>query len=140
MVVAIVLALAIPGILGALQGYRLRGAAWQVAGDLRLARQQAVTSQKNYRVTFTNKNAVSNPNTYFIERNDGTIASPVWVQEPARLLSLTPGVQIDPASIGTATFDPKGVSNTAGTVKLLSVAGQYDISLDTTGRVSVTKK
>ena len=39
-------AIAIPGMSPVVLSHRLRGAAWQVAGDLRLARQRAVTVRK----------------------------------------------------------------------------------------------
>ncbi|MDH7498766.1 MAG: prepilin-type N-terminal cleavage/methylation domain-containing protein, partial [candidate division NC10 bacterium] len=60
----IVSAVAVPFVLGTIQDYRLRTAAWQVAGDLRLARQKAVASGKAYRFTFNKMSASTDPNSY----------------------------------------------------------------------------
>ncbi len=50
-VVCVILgAIAVPGMSPVVLRYRLRGAAWQLAGDVRLARQRAVTLRKRYRV------------------------------------------------------------------------------------------
>jgi len=51
--VGIVSAAALPTLAGTVQSYRVRTAAWQVAGDLRLARQKAVSSNHRHRVCFS---------------------------------------------------------------------------------------
>lgn len=50
--VGIVSAGALPILAGTVQGYRLRTAAWQVAGDLRIARQKALSTNRRHRVCF----------------------------------------------------------------------------------------
>lgn len=141
----IVSAAATPFVLGTIQAYRLRGAAWQVAGDLRLARQKSVSWGKSYRFTFKNKNASSDPNSYLIERNEG---GSTWTSDPANRIYLqTPGgptyIMIDPSSTPSGTpivFSANGTVTPTGTIKLIDGRGKsYEIVINSVGRVRVTK-
>src|SRR3990170_6403866 len=49
--------MAMPSVFRTLEVYRLRGAAWNLAGDLRLARQKAVSLQLDHRICFANCDA-----------------------------------------------------------------------------------
>jgi Tfp pilus assembly protein FimT len=64
-------ALAIPTISPIVLRYRVRGAAWQVAGDLRLARQRAVTLKKRFRFCVAGCAVSIPPGGYSVEREDG---------------------------------------------------------------------
>jgi len=48
LVLLILAMIGIPKISPIVQQFRLKGAAWQLAGDLRLARQRAVTTQRRF--------------------------------------------------------------------------------------------
>jgi len=141
----IVSAMAVPFILGTIQDYRLRTAAWQVAGDLRLARQKAVASGKAYRLTYKNGAAPSDPNSYIIERNEGV---GTWTRDPAPRIYLQSldgptFVMIDTSSTplsGVINFAANGTVPTAGTIRLVDGRGKrYDISINSVGRVNVAK-
>lgn len=144
-VLVIVTAVATPFILGTIQDYRLRGAAWQVAGDLRLARQKSVSWGKAYRFTFNNKDASSNPNSYIIERNEGGSS---WTMDPAaRVYLQNPAgptyVMIDSTSTpssSTLVFSANGTVTPTGTIRLVDGRGKrYEITVNSVGRVTVTK-
>jgi len=47
----ILASIAVPRMGPVVQGFRLRGAGWQLGGDLRLARQRALTSQQRFRIS-----------------------------------------------------------------------------------------
>lgn len=136
-IVVILAAVSVPFILGALESYRLRAAAWQVAGDLRLTRQKAVSTLKKHRLSFNDSRAPADPNTYTIEKENGG-----WAKLTPAPLTFSKGVNIDPTSTPTTRkieFDVKGRATQVGTIRLRSKAGGYDISVDTVGRVRVTK-
>ena len=141
----IVTAAATPFILGTIQGYRLRTAAWQVAGDLRLARQKSVASGRPFKLTFKNKDASTDPNSYIVERQE---VSGAWTRDPApRIYLQTPGgptyVMIDSTSTpsgGVINFSANGTVPTAGTINLVDARGkQYKVIINSVGRVSVNK-
>ncbi|MBF8261186.1 MAG: GspH protein, partial [candidate division NC10 bacterium] len=50
--IAVLSAISLPMLTGTIEGYRLRSAAWQLAGDLRLARQKAVSTNRRRRICF----------------------------------------------------------------------------------------
>lgn len=142
-ILAVLTLIATPSLLSAYQRYRLHQAAWQVAGDLRLARQKAVTTQRSYRLTYIVDGAPANPNTYVIERLEGA----VWIQEspqaPGRF-GLGTGVALDGASTPTGRqliFDPKGTASpTIPGIRLILRTLQGDqatIQVDGVGTVSV---
>ena len=145
-VLIIVSAAATPFILGTIQDYRLRTAAWQVGGDLRLARQKSVASGRPFRLTFKNKDASPDPNSYIVERQE---VGGSWTRDPApRIYLQTPGgptyVMIDSTSTpsgGVINFSANGTVPTAGTIKLVDGRGKsYQVSINSVGRVNVTKQ
>ena len=128
-VLVILAAFAIPGMSPVVLHYRLRGAAWQVAGDLRLARQRAVTERRRFRVCLTSC-AISVPaGTYSIERDDGT-----WVSDTGAPVRLPQDVAITGDKV---TFSISGVAS-GDTFNLANPIGFYQIKVaSSTGRVKV---
>jgi Tfp pilus assembly protein FimT len=145
LLVILMAAASTPLLLGTIQNYRLRGAAWQVAGDLRLARQKSVSSGRPYRFTSSNTTAGSNPNSYIIERQE---VGGSWTLDPApRIYLQQPGsptyVMIDATSTpagGVIGFSANGAVSPAGTIKLVDGRGKrYDVVINSVGRVKVVK-
>ena len=145
LVFLIVAAVSTPFMLGAIQDYRLRGAAWQGAGDLRLARQKSVSSGRPYKLTFNNNSAGSNPNSYIVERQE---VGGNWTMDPANRIYLQqPGtpthVMIDSTSTpggGVINFAASGMVSTAGTIKLIDGRGKrYNVIINFVGRVNVPR-
>ncbi len=126
----ILAAFAIPGISPVVLNLRLRGAAWQLGGDLRLARQRAVTARSQFRICVTSC-AISVPaGAYSLERNDGT----GWVSETGTAVRLPPGVGV--SATATASFGQTGTAS-ASTFTLSNVMGTYVVVVNPTGRVRV---
>ena len=128
------------------QIYRVRAAALQVAGDLRLARQRAVTTRARYRLVFADSAASADPNTYVLQYAIPRGGADTWVQErpPAAgsRLRLAEAVQIDPdstPSTGAITFNPNGSVVPAGTIRLRSAAAIARVRVDSLGRVQVDR-
>ena len=149
MVLLIIVAAATPFLLGTIQNYRLRGGAWQVGGDLRLARQKSVAWGRPYRFTFKNKDDASQPNSYIIERQEAVGS---WTRDPENRIYLqTTGgptyVMIDSTSTpvgGVLNFAANGTVPTAATIEqnieLKDARGKrYRVVINFMGRVNVTK-
>ncbi len=137
-VVAVILAVvAIPSISPIVLRSRLRGAAWQVAGDLRLARQRAVTIKRRFRVCVTACAMAVPPGSYSIERDDGAAGGPaVWVNEHGAITRLPPDVAI--AASAAPTFTIIGTAAPAdATVTLSNLLGTYTVAVASSGRVKV---
>lgn len=142
-VLAVLTLIATPSLLNAYQRYRLRQAAWQMAGDLRLARQRAVTTQRNYRLTYVVDGAPADPNTYIIERQEGAAWTQQSPQPPGRF-RFGVGVALDGASTPVGrqlVFDPKGTASpTIPEVRVIlrNIRGdRATIQVDGVGTVSV---
>ena len=137
MVLLVILAaFAVPSISPVVVRQRLSGAAWQLGGDLRLARQRAVTERKRFRVCLTSC-AISVPaGSYSIERDDGG-----WVSEAGVAVRLPPDVTV--IASATACFLPTGVLDSScglgSTFTLGNVMGTYEVRVASTGRVRVCK-
>jgi Tfp pilus assembly protein FimT len=138
--------ISVPFVSSAVEAYRLRGAAWQLAGDLRLARQRAISMQKRHRLCFMNCAASVAVNTYVFERDDGAAGAPVWVRESQMPLALPAGVSVDASQTsgnattrGRVVFDVKGDADAFGTLRVGNGAGRYDIKTSSHGRVLVCK-
>jgi Tfp pilus assembly protein FimT len=131
---AIVVAIAIPGINPVMVNLRLRGAAWQVAGDLRLARQRAVTLKKRFRVCVTNCAIAVPAGSYSLERDEGTPGNPDWVSDTGVATRLARDVII--RSSATPTFNEIGAAG-PGTVTLTNSVGTYQVAIAQSGRVTV---
>ena len=146
-VLAVLTAVSIPVLTPRYRAYQMRTAAWQIAGDMRLARQRAVTTRNPYRFTFVaDGDPVANPgdhNTYVIQYS--TQQGAVWVQETPP----TPGTRkglARPVRIGTSstpgtraiTFNPNGSVVPTGTIRLTGPGGNaLSVTVDQAGRVQV---
>jgi Tfp pilus assembly protein FimT len=130
----ILAAIAIPNVSPVVQWYRLRGAAWQLSGDLRLARQRAVTTQKRFRLCVT-RCAISVPaGSYSMERDDGTPSDPLWISEFDVTVRLPSGVTV--SATATPTFNPTGTGS-GSTFTVTNLIGTYAVVVHPTGRVRV---
>lgn len=127
-------ALAIPTISPIVLRYRVRGAAWQVAGDLRLARQRAVTIKKRFRFCVADCAIAVPPGAYSVEREDGATGSGTWVNEQGVANRLPPDVAI--AANAAPTFTLTGTA-ASGTVTLSNLLGAYQVVVAPSGRVQV---
>ena len=130
----ILAALAIPSISPIILRSRLRGAAWQVAGDLRLARQRAVTLKKRFRFCVSGCTIALPPGGYSVEREEGAMGSGTWVNELGAPSRLPSDVRI--AANATPTFTLMGTA-AAGTVTVSNPLGAFDVTVATSGRVQV---
>ncbi len=136
-VVCVILgAIAVPGMSPVVLSYRLRGAAWQVAGDLRLARQRAVTVRRPFRVCVTSCAIAVPAGSYSVERNDGTPSSAQWVSEHGAVTRLPANVTISLNQ--TVAFNVTGQTS-GGTFTLTNLIGSYQVVVGSTGRVIVCK-
>jgi type IV fimbrial biogenesis protein FimT len=133
-VLAILAAFAIPGFSPVVLQYRLRGAAWQVAGDLRLARQRAVTLKQRFRVCATSCGIAVPAGAYSVERDQGAPSSPQWVSETGVATRLPRDVTV--STTGAPVFSANGMAS-GGTFTVLNVRGTYQIAVASTGRVRV---
>jgi Tfp pilus assembly protein FimT len=125
----LVSAFSMPMMAGTVQGYRLRTAAWRIAGDLRLARQKAVSLNRRHRLCFSNCGAAVPANGYLIQREGGS----GWeVESAARPPS--DGVQV--TSNATITFAQTGEAG-GGTVTLSSGSKTFQVRTHFTGKVTV---
>jgi prepilin-type N-terminal cleavage/methylation domain-containing protein len=127
---------AMPWFLGVIEGYRLRVAAWEIAGDLRLARQKSVSTQVQYRICLSNCASAVPAGGYLLERQAGG-----WVLDVARN-DLPDGVVVTTNGPGDKiTFDTKGeLAGTLGTTTTLTNGtGTYEVRVASTGRVRVCK-
>src|SRR3990170_114628 len=70
--VAVISAFSLPTLTGTIEGYRLRSAAWQLAGDLRLARQKAVSANRRRRVCFNTCGGTVPADGYVIQKDEGS--------------------------------------------------------------------
>ncbi len=131
-VIAIMAGAATPWILGAIQTYRVRAAAWELAGDLRLARQKAVSLQRGHRICFTACGSPVPTGAYLLERQDPT----GWALDMTRN-DIPNGVAVtSPAN--TLTYGTKG-DGSGGTITLTNNIGTYVVVAAPSGRVRVCK-
>jgi Tfp pilus assembly protein FimT len=132
MLLIILAAFAIPNISPVVLRQRLSGAAWQLGGDLRLARQRAVTERKRFRLCLTSCTISVPPGSYSIERDDGT-----WVSDTGAPVKLPQDVTVT-STWPTATFATNGmVSVPSPTFTVSNIIGSYEIAIASTGRVKV---
>ena len=130
----ILAAIAIPGMSPVVLSGRLRGAAWQLVGDLRLARQMAVTTQKRHRICLSNCTLTVASGCYSFEREEGAN----WVSAAGGAATQLPlDVTVSVNTTGNKlTFDEKGMAN-PGTFTLQNLSGTYNVIIGVTGRVRV---
>ncbi len=139
-VVGIMTALAMPLILGNMESYRVRVAAWEMAGDLRLARQRAVSLQKSHRICLSTCGSPVPTGGYLLERQQIPMDPTSWVVDLVRT-DIPNGVALTTtAPGGKLTFGSKGeVWGASGTMTLTNVSGTYQVATATSGRVRVCK-
>lgn len=149
-IVTIMAGVSVPLIVPRYQEYQLRGAAWQMAGDMRLARQRAVTTRAPYRFAFATSAGGAEPDSYILEYQLEQGAVRTWVQEvppgPGSRQRLSGAIHIDAASTpsngaavgtGTIVFYPNGSVVPTGTLRLRGPRGGLNVVVDQTGRVQV---
>ena len=145
LVIGVMVGLSVPWLIPRYRAYQLRSAAWQIAGDLRLARQRAVTTRVCHRFAFRDGAAGANPNTYVIQYAATPPCAQPWLQEsppdPAVRLRLAGPIQIDPSSKPsgrTLLFNPNGSVVPSGTIQLTGSDGiGLAVTVDQVGRVKV---
>ncbi|MGH7371570.1 MAG: GspH/FimT family pseudopilin [Candidatus Methylomirabilales bacterium] len=137
---AVMAGMAMPSVSRTLEVYRLRGAAWNLAGDLRLARQKAVSLQLDHRICLTDCSDAVPAGGYLLERQNPGGPPPGWVVDVFRS-DVPDGVTITTTALGgKLTFDTKGgVSGAMGTMTLTNGSGTYQVATAITGRVLVCK-
>jgi Tfp pilus assembly protein FimT len=130
---AVMAGMALPSMFRTMEVYRLRGAAWNLAGDLRLARQTAVSTQVRHRFCLSGCDNLVPAGGYLLERE----ATPSW--ELLARVTVPDGVTITTSAPGgKITFDTKGGSG-MGTTTLTNGTGAYEVVTASTGRVRVCK-
>ena len=132
----ILASISIPRMGPVVQTFRLRGAAWQLGGDLRLARQRALTSQQRFRICVSSCLLPMQEGQYSLERDIGNPGNPVWISETGTVIKLPPDVTISASA--TATFSPDGMAS-GSTYTLKNLAGMYVVKVNATGQVRVCK-
>lgn len=135
-VIGIMAAAATPWILGAIQTYRVRAAAWELAGDLRLARQKAVSLQRGHRICFAACGSPVPTGAYLLERQDPTPPPPRWVLDITRN-DIPNGVAVT-SPVNILTYGTKG-DGSGGTITLTNNIGTYVVVAAPSGRVRVCK-
>ena len=136
LVLGILASISIPRVSPVVQAFRLRGAAWQLGGDLRLARQRALASQQRFRVCVSRCLLPMREGQYSLERDLGLPKKAKWISETGIVSKLPPDVTI---SGGTATFSPDGMAS-GSTYTLKNLAGRYEVRVASTGQVRVCKE
>lgn len=146
-VIVIMTGVSVPLLVPRYRTYQMRSAAWQVAGELRLARQRAVTTRNLYRFAFVaDGDQVPDPTTYntYVVRYSAP-GGGNWIQEipPAAgtRKGLAGSIRIDGSSTPstrTITFNPNGSVVPTGSIRLLGSGGiALSVTVDQAGRVQV---
>ncbi len=133
-VILILASIGVPRISPIVQNFQLKGAAWQLGGDLRLARQRAVTLQKRFRVCLASCAITVPGGSYSVEQDVGTPSIPKWASETGAPVGLPPGVTIAAGKATAVTFTAGGMASGA-TFTLTNLMGTYQVAVDSTGRV-----
>jgi len=132
-VILILAMIGVPRVSPIVQQFRLKGAAWQLAGDLRLARQRAVTTQRRFRVCVSSCDISVPEGTYSVEVEQPPVGSLKWTSETGAPARLPPDVTISGA---TATFSANGMAS-GSTFTLTNLMGSYQVTVTSTGQVTV---
>ena len=134
---AVLAGMAMPSFLSTLEAYRLRGAAWNLAGDLRLARQKAVSLQLDHRICFANCDGAAVPaGGYLLQRKVSAGPPAVWFVD-VRRGDLPDGLTLTWSS-DAVTYDLKGEAS-GSTITLTNSAGTYAVVASPSGRVRACK-
>jgi Tfp pilus assembly protein FimT len=135
-VVLIVVAIGMPFAGSVLRQLRLRSGAWQLASDLRLARQRAVTLHTPLRVCISGCVLAVPAGAYSVEIDQGTTSTPSWASETGTPSRLPEDVGV--SGTATATFASTGMAS-GGTFTLTNTAGIYQVAVRSTGQVVTCK-
>ncbi len=135
-VILILAAIGIPRVSPIVQGFQLKGAAWQLAGDLRLARQRAVTTQQRFRVCLSSCAITVPGGSYSVEVDVGTPGHANWTSQTGAPVRLPPNVCVSANNPGNATFAANGMAS-ANTFTLYNLIGEYQVTISPTGQVTV---
>ncbi|MGH7404931.1 MAG: pilus assembly FimT family protein [Candidatus Methylomirabilales bacterium] len=132
----VLVGMAMPLVFRTLEAYRLRGAAWNLAGDLRLARQKAVSLQLDHRICFANCDAAVPAGGYLLQRKVTAGPPAVWFVD-VRRADLPDGLTLT-WSADAVRYDLKGEAS-GSTITLTNSAGTYDVVASPSGRVRACK-
>ncbi len=132
--ILILASIGVPRISPIVQNFQLKGAAWQLAGDLRLARQRAVTTQRRFRICVSSCRITAPVGAYSVEVEQPPVGSLNWTSETGAPVSLPLGVTVDAGKATAATFTAGGMASGA-TFTLTNLMGTYQVAVDSTGRV-----
>lgn len=135
-VILILAMIGIPWVSPIVQGFQLKGAAWQLAGDLRLARQRAVAKQQRFRVCVSSCTIAVPVGTYSVEVENLPVGSLKWWSETGAPVRLPPNVCVSANNPGTATFAANGMAS-GNTFTLYNLIGEYQVTVGATGEVMV---
>lgn len=135
---AVLAGMGMPSLLRTLDAYRLRGAAWEMAGDLRLARQKAVSLQQRHRICFADCASPVPAGGYLLERKaDPAVPDPGgWLLDLTRT-NLPNGVNFTFTG-DKVTYDTKGEAF-GSTITLTNSVGTYAVVASPSGRVRACK-
>ncbi|MDZ4339070.1 MAG: GspH/FimT family pseudopilin [candidate division NC10 bacterium] len=133
--VAVMAGMAMPSLLGTMERYRLRAAAWELAGDLRLARQKAVSLQQSHRICLANCCSAVPAGGYLLERRD-TGEPCGWKQDLTRS-DLPDGLNLT-FSVDKVIYNAKGEAS-GSTVTLTNSVGIFEVVAAPSGRVRACK-
>ncbi len=133
---AVMAGMAMPSVFRTLEVYRLRAAAWNLAGDLRLARQKAVSLQLDHRICFANCDGAAVPAGGYLLQRKVSAAPVVWFVD-VRRGDLPDGLTLT-WSADAVTYDLKGEAS-GSTITLTNSAGTYDVVASPSGRVRACK-
>lgn len=133
-VLLILAAIGVPRVSPIVQNFQLKGAAWQLAGDLRLARQRAVTTQRRFRICVSNCKITVPVGAYSVEVEQLPVGSLNWTSETGAAVMLPSSVTI--TATATATFSANGMAG-ASTYTLTNLMGTYQVAVAGTGLVRV---
>ncbi len=131
----VLLGMVMPSVYRTLEAYRLRGAAWNLAGDLRLARQKAVSLQVDHRICFANCDAAVPAGGYLLQRKDP--GPPIVWSVDVRRGDLPDGLTLT-WSADAARYDLKGEAS-GSTITMTNSAGTYAVVASPSGRVRACK-
>ena len=132
---AVMAGMAMPSVFRTLEVYRLRGAAWNLAGDLRLARQKAVSLQLDHRICFANCGDAVPAGGYLLQRK--VSAAPVVWFVDVRRADLPDGLTLT-WSADVVRYDLKGEAS-GSTITMTNSAGTYAVVASPSGRVRACK-
>jgi Tfp pilus assembly protein FimT len=134
---AVMAGMALPSVFRTLEVTRLRATAWNLAGDLRLARQKAVSLQLDHRICFANCDGAAVPaGGYLLQRKVSAGPPAVWFVD-VRRADLPDGLTLT-WSADAVRYDLKGEAS-GSTITLTNSAGTYDVVASPSGRVRACK-